>query len=1272
MSTCFAGTSDLPQRPTSNIFLNGHRVSALFDTGSSITLARSDLLDKIRTKGTNQSRSPAVKLCGADGKELVSRGCFNISMKVGSRIMSHNILFIDNLQVPCILGMDFMGRHKISIDTSNRTIKYKTGETSTSEKPLLSSHAIHLEPYAETGVSLKVPLQFNQGLIEADDHLPDQVTVMEGITSSTKDKEGGFSCMIVIANFSHLPVRLPAYTPLCKLSIDSKMICTPLAQCLAVNDSTPRILDTAHVDQISLDHIPARWKENYRSLLRSYADVFSKDDLDVGHCTSLPHQVRLKDPNRITSINQYRLPHHLKEVAVDYVQKLLAAGVVRKSNSVFNSPLMLVKKPHADPKKPLSEQYRLVHNYVELNKNIAPCSYPLRHLYELLDDVASGSVFSVLDLSQGFFQQHLIDPHEATSFSIPGMGQFSYCRSPQGMNSSPAYFQRLLDFVLQGISRVYVYIDDVVVSVNSHEENLARLKQIFERFRKHNLKAKPSKCQFGSAKITYLGYDICNASGISPGLAKTEVIKNWPSPTNLKEIRGFIGLTSFFRRAIKDFSILSADLNKLIRKNSGYIKGPLPEKAELSFQQLKKALISKPCLQPVNFDLPFIVTCDASATHYGSCLTQIGADGIERPCGYASKLLSEKEAKQQPGLRERASLVFSLRHWKPYLVGKEFTMRTDHKPNLSIAQGKTNVYDSLSDEIMSYLPFKLQYLNGKEMFVDVLSRPLGHLTAAVQPALSNPPPAMIPSLLARAHDEAGHLSWKYCVEHLKKQYDWPNMIQDVQNYVRSCEICNRANPARPGSLQELKPLSPSATSIGDRIHIDLVDMPRSSDDHVAICTLVDAATGFTVLHAVKTKTSQAVSSTLLERFIPYFGCPKVLVTDKGKENINSEIKFLLNKLNIKHIVSSTGHAQSNGLVERRQQMIINYLRKSSVTYEDQANWPLKLPDLQTVLNSSLSGSRGFSPFFLTFFKHANFPFQQLAESQPNLNDSSSLAARFNLSIKTLKTCQANLDQAFEASKKQFDKRARPSRISPGDLVYVSTSQRGKMHHKFADRFKGPYTCLQELDNDNLYLVPLNEGKPISAHRNNCKLAPVRHAHLRFQNPTPLTTGTPALSQSRSAWDKTFPALLDDDDDGDLVLLDDLNNEAEDDPELHAAVPAFADDTEGNPPTPPPPAALPLPSPNILVTPPPPIPTPAARPDVRLAASSLPNIPAATGARPRTTRAAQPTLLPYVYDELPLEARLAKMFKRKPKKKDRDKQQDKYTTADEDSDLNPDQ
>ena len=90
---------------------------------------------------------------------------------------------------------------------------------------------------------------------------------------------------------------------------------------------------------------------------------------------------------------------------------------------------------------------------------------------------------------------------------------------------------------------------------------------------------------------------------------------------------------------------------------------------------------------------------------------------------YASKLLSEKEARQSPGMRERAALLFSLRHWKPYLIGREFVLRTDHKPNVAIADSKTKTYDTLSDEIMQFQPFRMEYLWGDQMFADALSRP---------------------------------------------------------------------------------------------------------------------------------------------------------------------------------------------------------------------------------------------------------------------------------------------------------------------------------------------------------------------------------------------------------------------------------------------------------------------------------------------------------------------------------------------------------------------
>ena len=325
---------------------------------------------------------------------------------------------------------------------------------------------------------------------------------MDGLVDGNNSKE----CPLNLLNPSLETVHVARGTIVGNLTPVDASDFAPIEQVLQINpvNSKLQFSDVSHLANIKLNQLPLQYKSKYENLIRSYSDIFSKHDLDIGHSSTLAHTLRLLDPNKIVLVNQYRLPYHLKEVAIDYIDKLLKSGVIRPSTSVFNSPLMLVKKPNADPTKALGEQYRLVHNYIELNKIIAPCSYSLRHLYELLDEVASGKVFRVLDLSQGFFQQTLIDPKETTSFSIPGYGQFTYNCSPQGLNSSPAYFQRLLDFVLKQIDRCYVYVDDVVISAHSHEQSLATLEKVFGRFRQHILKIKPSKCHIGTGSISYM------------------------------------------------------------------------------------------------------------------------------------------------------------------------------------------------------------------------------------------------------------------------------------------------------------------------------------------------------------------------------------------------------------------------------------------------------------------------------------------------------------------------------------------------------------------------------------------------------------------------------------------------------------------------------------------------------------------------------------------------------------------------------------------------
>ena len=135
-------------------------------------------------------------------------------------------------------------------------------------------------------------------------------------------------------------------------------------------------------------------------------------------------------------------------------------------------------------------------------------------------------------------------------------------------------------------------------------------------------------------------------------------------------------------------------------------------------------------------------------------------------------------------------------------------------------------------------------------------------------------------------------------------------------------------------------------------------MTKSTEGHVAICTLVDTATGFTIV-------CDSVVEVLRKWFFPYFGIPRSIVTDKGKENVNSEIQALTAAYNIDHVVSSTGYPQSNGMVERRQSMILQFFRKTCNTMDDQNNWHKHCAELQTIINStSHQGTLTIFPYVL--------------------------------------------------------------------------------------------------------------------------------------------------------------------------------------------------------------------------------------------------------------------------------------------------------------------
>jgi hypothetical protein len=165
---------------------------------------------------------------------------------------------------------------------------------------------------------------------------------------------------------------------------------------------------------------------------------------------------------------------------------------------------MLVKKPCLnDTNKPTEEQFRVLHDYRKLNSLLIEDSYPIKSLFELIDEIGQGQIYSIIDLSQGFFNQLLTEDSKAfTAFGAPGKGHFVYNRSAQGLCNSPALFQRLLDFITTGLPGIFVYLDNVVIVSKTYQQHQGQLRQLLSKFRKYRLKL---KLKLAAEEVNYLG-----------------------------------------------------------------------------------------------------------------------------------------------------------------------------------------------------------------------------------------------------------------------------------------------------------------------------------------------------------------------------------------------------------------------------------------------------------------------------------------------------------------------------------------------------------------------------------------------------------------------------------------------------------------------------------------------------------------------------------------------------------------------------------------------
>ena len=295
---------------------------------------------------------------------------------------------------------------------------------------------------------------------------------------------------------------------------------------------------------------------------------------------------------------------------------------------------------------------------------------------DLLDTFNGAKWFSCLDLASGYWQVAMNDEDKKKTAFTTKFGLYEFNVMPFGLCNAPATFQRLMDKLLASYRGkfVEVYLDDITIFSTTFELHCQHVEIILDALRQANLMLNAEKCFFFLPEVKLLGH-VINREGIQPDEDKIIKVRDYPVPTTIRQLRGFLGLASYYRKFIKGFSTIAKPLNKLLEKEALYL---WTEEQQKSFETLKKHLISAPILRYPDFEKPFYLHTDASGTGIGAVLAQKDDDNKEYAVAYASRSLNKAERNYATTEQECLAVVWAVEHFHQYIGTNHFVLITDH------------------------------------------------------------------------------------------------------------------------------------------------------------------------------------------------------------------------------------------------------------------------------------------------------------------------------------------------------------------------------------------------------------------------------------------------------------------------------------------------------------------------------------------------------------------------------------------------------------------
>lgn len=611
------------------------------------------------------------------------------------------------------------------------------------------------------------------------------------------------------------------------------------------------------------------------------------------------------------------------------VSRLLKEGVIEPSNSPWRAQVLVTANEN-HKKRMVIDYSQTINRYTQLD------AYPLPRIEEMVGQVAQYKFFSTLDLRSAYHQVSIKEEDKPYTAFEADSKLYQFKRIPFGITNGVASFQRIMDDLVEkeGLQDTFVYIDNVTVCGHTQEQHDENLKRFMDVVDKYNLTLNNDKSVLSARSVNLLGYLIENGS-LKPDPARLRPFLELPEPRDTPSLKRVIGMFAHYSRWISGFS---EKIHPLVQTTSF----PLQPQARSAFEGLKND-IAQTAVRAIDPLEPFVVETDASDHAIAATLCQAG-----RPVAFFSRTLSPCEQRHSAVEKEAYAIVESLRHWRHYLIGRQFQLVTDQK-SVAFMFDSTHA-NKIKNEKISRWRLELSCFR-----YDIIYRPGAENAAA--DALSRVCSSMHEGEgLRKLHDDLCHPGITRML-HFVRSRNLPYSVEDVRKMTNLCSVCAELKPRFLKSSSHLI----KATQPFERLSLDFKGPLPSTTRNTYLLTIVDEFSRFPFAFPCPDMSATTIIKCLCQVFA-IFGMPSFIHSDRGSAFMSEELKQFLQKRGIATSRTTPYNPQGNGQVERYNGIIWRTISLALKTRDlKPADWESVLPDALHSVRSLLSTATNCTP-----------------------------------------------------------------------------------------------------------------------------------------------------------------------------------------------------------------------------------------------------------------------------------------------------------------------